>query len=293
MKILLGIDSSKASQVAVEEIARRPWPPGSSAEVVNVVERSHLWTTSETAEEAPRLSRELVAAAVAALTSAGLRATGISPEGDPKRVLLERAAQISADLAVVGSHGVSAVTRYLLGNVAAGVVRYAPCSVEIVRAPREAGSKEFRILLATDGSGHSELAARSLAERPWPAGAQLRILSAVELEASPVLWFEPPLAHSERAESLRADALKRAQDALTAAVGILRGAFPEISESISVLTSSPKTVILDEASQWGAGLIVVGSHGRRGLDRFLMGSVSEAVALHADCSVEVVRKPAV
>jgi nucleotide-binding universal stress UspA family protein len=51
----------------------------------------------------------------------------------------------------------------------------------------------------------------------------------------------------------------------------------------------PCGVILDTAKKWGADLIVLGSHGRRGLDRFLLGSVSEAVAIHAACSVQVVR----
>jgi len=51
----------------------------------------------------------------------------------------------------------------------------------------------------------------------------------------------------------------------------------------------PKVVIIDDAKKWGADLIVVGSHGRTGLDRFLLGSVSEAVARHAACSVEIVR----
>jgi nucleotide-binding universal stress UspA family protein len=63
-----------------------------------------------------------------------------------------------------------------------------------------------------------------------------------------------------------------------------------LSESISVLIESPKTVILEEARQWGADLIVLGSHGRGGMERFLMGSVAETVATHAECSVEVVRK---
>jgi nucleotide-binding universal stress UspA family protein len=52
----------------------------------------------------------------------------------------------------------------------------------------------------------------------------------------------------------------------------------------------PRAVILDTAKTWGANLIVLGSHGRRGMDRFLLGSVSEAVAIHAHCSVEVIRK---
>jgi nucleotide-binding universal stress UspA family protein len=54
----------------------------------------------------------------------------------------------------------------------------------------------------------------------------------------------------------------------------------------------PRAVILDAAKTWGSDLIVLGSHGRRGMDRFLMGSVSEAVAIHAHCSVEVVRSNA-
>jgi nucleotide-binding universal stress UspA family protein len=52
----------------------------------------------------------------------------------------------------------------------------------------------------------------------------------------------------------------------------------------------PRAVILDEAKAWGANLIVLGSHGRHGLERMLMGSVAESVALHAHCSVEVVRQ---
>jgi nucleotide-binding universal stress UspA family protein len=47
---------------------------------------------------------------------------------------------------------------------------------------------------------------------------------------------------------------------------------------------------LSEAAEWEADLIVVGSHGRRGVNRFLLGSVSEAVALHANCSVEIIRR---
>ena len=64
----------------------------------------------------------------------------------------------------------------------------------------------------------------------------------------------------------------------------------KVSESISVLVSSPKEIILDEASSWAADLIVLGSHGHRGIDRFLLGSVSEEVAMHAKCSVESVRQ---
>ena len=59
----------------------------------------------------------------------------------------------------------------------------------------------------------------------------------------------------------------------------------------AVYEGAARAEILDASAQWHADLIVVGSHGRKGLDRFLLGSVSEFVARHAPCSVEIVRMP--
>jgi nucleotide-binding universal stress UspA family protein len=98
-----------------------------------------------------------------------------------------------------------------------------------------------------------------------------------------------PFLDSEFLESARAEAMQRSQDAIAGARQMLSGTGVEVSESISVLLDTPKSIILNEAVSWKADLIVLGSHGRRGVDRFLMGSVSEAVAMHADCSVAVVR----
>lgn len=289
MNILLAIDPSKASQVAVDEMAARPWPPGSVAEVLSVVEPAHLWTMSITSEEAERRAKELVERAAAQLTASGLPAKGATEHGDPKTVILDRLAAGGADLAVVGSHGVSAVTRFLLGNVASAIVRHAPCSVEVVRS-RNGVHPVRKILLATDGSEYSNVAARSIASRPWPKDTEVRVLSVVEFVLPATQAFlEPPLFPSAHIDELRQEAMQRAHAAIASAVEILAPAGLRVSESLSVLLKSPKEVILDEAAEWGADLIVVGSHGRRGLDRFLMGSVAESVASHANCSVEVAR----
>jgi nucleotide-binding universal stress UspA family protein len=66
---------------------------------------------------------------------------------------------------------------------------------------------------------------------------------------------------------------------------------PPIKVSAEVLNGEPKEIILDEAERWSADLIVVGSHGRRGLKRLWLGSVSQAVVSQAKCSVEIVRCP--
>jgi len=289
MKVLLAMDASAASQTALEEVAARPWPSGSSVEILNVIEPAHLWTFSQTAEEALSISEELVERAAAHCRLRSLETVVASTWGDPKSVILDHAKRIGADFVVVGSHGVSAVKRFLLGNVAAAVVRYAPCSVEVVRATAAADTGR-KILLATDGSASSEKAARSIAARPWPAGTEIRILSVVEFYLPTMqAFFEPPFVQSDQVEKLREEAMKHAQEATASAAAILAAANLTASESVSVLQDGPKKVILDDAKEWGANLIVVGWHGRHGIDRFLMGSVSETVATHAECSVEVIR----
>ena len=290
MKILLAMDSSLASQATLQAVAARRWPADATFEVLSVVEPSHLWTTSEVATEFARRAEEVVRGAVARLESASLKATGLTLYGDPKAVILDRATAASVDFIMVGSHQASALTRFLLGNVATAVLRHAKCSVGVLRA--SADPSAMKILLATDGSEYSDAAARSIAGRPWPAGAEVRVLSAVELilPATRAL-LEPPFIDSAFLEQARAEAMKRSEDAIARARQVLSDAGLETSESVSVLLDPPRTIIIDEAARWGAGLIVVGSHGHSGIDRFLLGSVSEAVATHASCSVEVIRKP--
>lgn len=289
MKIVLAMDTSPASQTALDQVGERPWPVDSHFEVVSVVEPSHLWTTSEAAMEAGTRAHEVVARAVERLRAASRQACGAVFSGDPKTVILDRACASGAELVIAGSHGASGVTRFLMGNVAASVLRYASCSVEVARA-RKPGSIAFKVLLATDGSAFSEQAAKSIAARPWPEGTEIRILSAVELILPPArALFEVPIIDAAFLEKVRGEAMQRAQDAVARAREILSPTGVNLSDSISVLADPPKAVILQEAGEWGADLIVLGSHGRHGMDRFLVGSVSEAVAAHATCSVEVIR----
>ncbi len=65
---------------------------------------------------------------------------------------------------------------------------------------------------------------------------------------------------------------------------------PGLQVSTQVLEGSPKKMIVEEAERWGADLILVGSHGHGPAERFLLGSVAQAVAVHAPCSVEIVRR---
>jgi nucleotide-binding universal stress UspA family protein len=290
MNILIAIDHSEASEAVIKEIAARPWPPKSCMEVLNVLEHAHLWTVSQTYEEAWQDSTALIDGAVKELSGRGVEATPRMLQGAARSVILDRAKEAQADFVFVGSHGASGLAKLFLGGVAASVVSHAPCSVEIVRIQEGKLPGVQKILLATDGSEFSERAARSIAERPWPEGTEIEVMSVVELVLGTAqALLEPPYVNSEQLALQREEAMKRAEDAVASAVEILSKAFPKVIESISVLLDGPKAVIIDEADKWGADLIVVGSHGHRGIERFLLGSVSEGVAMHAHCSVEVIR----
>jgi nucleotide-binding universal stress UspA family protein len=144
----------------------------------------------------------------------------------------------------------------------------------------------MKILLATDGSKFSEAAIQEVASRINPKGAEVLILQAVE----PLAFSTPPQmapGYAPEMAGVREERLKEAKASVAAATKILQaGGF---AVSTRVVEADPRTAILDIAAELGTDLIVVGSHGRRGLKKFLLGSVAESVARHAQCSVLIVR----
>jgi nucleotide-binding universal stress UspA family protein len=146
----------------------------------------------------------------------------------------------------------------------------------------------MKILLAIDDSKFSEAATKAVLQTARPQETEVRVIHVVELPAPPIGaedWGQIPIY----VEILKEEHA-RAKDIVTRTAETLQAA--GIKASFLVGDGSPKGVILQEAADWQADLIVLGSHGRRGLDKFLLGSVSEAVARHARCSVLIVRLPA-
>jgi len=142
----------------------------------------------------------------------------------------------------------------------------------------------MKIILATDGSDYSLVAARSLASHPWPNGSEIRVICVMDPDIPAI---DPWYSAGEVLERIREDNARHAEKTAGETTTLLSGT--GLSVSKLVVSGIPKWRILDEARDWEANLIVVGSHGRRGITRLLMGSVSEAVAMHAHCSVEVAR----
>jgi nucleotide-binding universal stress UspA family protein len=287
MKILLALDSAAASEAIVNEVAARPWPPGSAARLLHVLDLftipAGIPVIGPESEPTGHPIEPLLKSAAERFSAQGIETLTEIVEGYPPSMIVEYADRWGADFIIVGSHGDGDITRFLLGSVAREVVRRASCSVEIVR-PTGRKDGGMKILLATDGSESSLQAAQSIAERPWPAGSEVKVVSVVHLVLSAIeSWPGAP----EIISRFKKEGTAQAEEAVAAAEKIISEA--ELQTTGATLTGSPKACIVDEAKEWGANLVVVGSHGRRGVTKLFMGGVSEAVAMHAHCSVDVIR----
>jgi len=145
----------------------------------------------------------------------------------------------------------------------------------------------MKILLAVDGSTFSDAAVEEIATRLWPEGSEVEVLCVSEL---PVYPFGEAAALSSRYfEEMEEIVREASRTVVDRAVRRLRSGASSLRVTEKIVAGHAVQEIVDRAEQWDADLIVVGSHGYRGFKRLLLGSVSQAVASHAKCSVEIVR----
>lgn len=147
----------------------------------------------------------------------------------------------------------------------------------------------MKILVAVDDSHFSEAALNMVLDRPWPAGSEVKILSVVEpFHPESAGWATNQAAVAAEAQQELVDG---AHALVKKAEAKLVGTFGADKVTSEVREGHIKDQILEVAILWPADLIVVGSHGRKGFTKFLLGSVSEAIISQAPCSVEVVKLP--
>jgi len=292
MRVLIAVDATAKCSEIVQEAASRPWPAGSVFFLLHVLDPYPFVRAPISLERAKDAAQARLRAVAQILCAAGWKAEANVVLGRPRRTISQKAASWKADFVLVGSKEAGGLTRLLLGSTAQSVLRGAPCSVEIVRPSLRDGRvgeiPGIKILIATDGSTYSNAALRSVASRPWPKGAKARVISIPE-PFMPLHEF--PYFDSKEVEDLNTSALKQANRCATAGAEMLSEAGLETTTGAPFPTDSIAKEIVKEAEALQAQMVVVGSHGRRGFDRIAVGSVSEYVAFHAPCSVEVIREP--
>ena len=142
----------------------------------------------------------------------------------------------------------------------------------------------MKILLAVDDSKFSDAALQVVIAQIPPQGTEVLVLHVVE----PITLSPPPQMSASYAPELESR-VKDGRELVEREAQRLRAAGFKADGAVE--NGDIREKIIDAAAEWRADLIVMGSHGRRGLQRFLLGSVAEHVARHAQCSVEIARIP--
>jgi nucleotide-binding universal stress UspA family protein len=312
MKILIGYDGSECADAALDDLTQAGLPPDAEAHILSVGE---VWlpppppSTYEIIEQALEaksqadLERNYAKgcnAAKEALVSAerarervqtnfpNWKVTADSSCGSAAWELVSKADHWKPDLIVVGSHGRTGLGRFVLGSVSQRVLTEAVCSVRIARGRVDEPNSPVRIVVGTDGSPASDLALKAVAARKWPPQSEVMVVLVDDPLAPEFLGkLIPPL--EEVIEEDRAEEKEWVEEISERSVKLLRDA--AIKVTCVVKEGDPKRELCKAAEEWGANCIFVGSTGfSNRFERFILGSVSAAVAARAHCSVEVVRK---
>jgi nucleotide-binding universal stress UspA family protein len=296
MRLLLAIDGSTFSAAATRAVIAGVKREGAEIRTIHVVDTRRELLSEMNALDAEvmnapaqrRSAEALVEATAELLRADGLKTTTVVAWGDPRSKIIEVAKQWRTDLIVLGSHGRTGLKGFLMGSVSDAVAHHAPCSVEVVRVPKgQLPPQGLRILLAMDDSEFSEAAANAVISQVKSEGAEVKLIRVLD----PFPLVEAEKMGSKEYPNFAAALTKLRNEAiwqLRKTAEKLQTLGFKVTQTV-VEEGDARDIILDCADQWRAGLIVVGSHGRKGIQRLLMGSVSEAVSRYAACSVEIVR----
>jgi nucleotide-binding universal stress UspA family protein len=304
MKVILGYDGSDCADAAINDLQRCGLPANSQITVISAVD---MWphvpaslfqmdaAELENASLSIKRAHHLAARAIAdarEMANAGAEkvrqliagATVDAEAGQeaPATSLIAAADRLRADLIVVGSHGRSALGKFVLGSVSQAVVTNAHCSVRVSRTRKVPAGRGLRLVVGIDGSSNSAAAIEAITIRTWPADTHVMVVVGLDMQLA-VAMPQIEASGSTKGDDVPDWVRKMADNA----IGELHRA--GLTAEPAMRYGDPKQVLVEEAKAVDADCIFVGARGRSQIGRLMLGSVSNAVSARAHCSVEVVR----
>jgi len=265
-KLMVATDGSKYSESAIREAISLAKICSSNLIAVSVVKTNLEFDSvlPQFVEKAEQEAIKHLESVKAQATKEGVNCiTVVSLSEEPYEDIVRHASKNNADMIIMGTHGKTEMKRLMMGSVTAMVIGHAPCNVLVL--PLNAKVECKNVLIATDGSKFSEAAASAALGIAKRCGSSLIVIS---------------VASSDEEIASAKDNVNKVSEA----------AKKEGVKTTSVVTKGkPYEAILETSKQKKADFIVVGSHGRTGLARLLMGSVTERVIGHAEVAVLVVK----
>ena len=286
-QILFPTDENDRSEAPLDHALDIAAAHGATVHLLNVADTTRTSTTriqGQIVDTLEQKGEEIVEEAADRAEQRGIDAITEVVQGEPYGTILEYADARDIDLIVMPTHGRQGLDRYLLGSTTERVVRRS--DVPVLTIPLNADATieyPYRdVLVPTDGSDCADHALELGVDVATTEAAALHLLSVISLTTLGAELGSVPHATTatERAEELIEDAVTFAEDA-----GI---------ESVSGTVerdSSVSRAVLSYVDEQGIDLVVVGTHGRTGFDRYVLGSVAEQLVRTAPVPVLTVRGP--
>jgi nucleotide-binding universal stress UspA family protein len=263
-RLLLSTDGSDYCGSAVTEAVNLAKACGSKIYAVSVVETNPelMAIAPGVVEKMEKKTKEHLDAVKSKASKEGVDCDIIVHQGEnPHEYIADEAAKNKIGMIVMGRRGRTGLTRVMMGSVTAKVIGHTLCRVLLV--PKDVKLTTEKILVATDGSMHSDFASQEAIDIAKRCGSTLIALSVAKKD-------ETIAAAKEYVDMVKKVAEKAG-----------------INVETLIRTGVPHEVIVNTAANEDVGLIVIGSHGKTGISKLLMGSVTERVIGHAKCAVLV------
>lgn len=285
MHILLVVDYTEHSNVAVEEVKNTIWPKGSQLVVAHVVSSPLGMDTSEQHEEKANQLVNGICESVRAENKSFSIVEPIVLKGEPKNEILNLLQHLHSDLLLTGTRGSTGISRMFLGSLSHKLLMTAHCPVRVCR-PRQDQTKN-KVMISLDESRSALIALEQMSGRVWPENTEFICVSALPSLADYSYRYQDSYAISEL-EHNRSKLIQAIKISLDSAEDFLKKHIKDCSVKCRIVDGDPREVLVKVADEERVNLIVLGSAGKVLAERLMVGSVSEIVANYANCSVEII-----
>jgi nucleotide-binding universal stress UspA family protein len=287
-KILIPLDGSPLAERAITHLQWLAPPATTALVLVSVLEPWRYsfgaidFTTPNLVTFIHTSTQEYMDRQRTQLQEAGYQVSVQIVDGDPAQEILDVARKTGADLIAMSTHGRSGFVRWALGSVAERVIQGATLPIFLVREHTMPPVRPLRrLLVPLDGSALAEWALPQAQALAQESGASLLLLQVIQAldEGSRRILFESEAAAEATIAHWRAEAEAYLQGVLARGVAV----------EVRALVGDPDKTICDTVAQENIDLIVMSTHGRSGLNRWVYGSVANKVLRGASCPLLLVR----